>query len=114
MGMLEVLVMLLETEAAHHNSKDGRLRQSLMMESLNHCVSTPNAPQVYNPLNAGNPSPGKDELGSRPCKKMPSQRNLYEAVSGGSGDRDLLFVKWMDTRFSLCSGGRRRVMGHTN
>ena len=50
MGMLEVLVMLLETEAAHHNNKDGRLRQSLMMESLNHCVSTPNAPQVHNPL----------------------------------------------------------------
>jgi hypothetical protein len=35
MGMLEVLVMLLETEAAHHSTKKGgRRRLSQIMESL--------------------------------------------------------------------------------
>ncbi|XP_071361700.1 uncharacterized protein [Trachinotus anak] len=49
-GMLEAPVMVLETIAAHRVIKGGRLKQSLMMESLDHRGLTPNAPQVSNPL----------------------------------------------------------------
>lgn len=35
-GVLEVLVMWSEAEAAHHINKGGRRMQSLMMESLTH------------------------------------------------------------------------------
>ncbi|XP_071361701.1 uncharacterized protein [Trachinotus anak] len=44
-GMLEAPVMVLETIAAHRVIKGGRLKQSLMMESLDHRGLTPNAPQ---------------------------------------------------------------------
>ncbi|XP_022604863.1 piggyBac transposable element-derived protein 4-like [Seriola dumerili] len=55
--MLEAPVMVLETVAAHHIIKGGRLRQSLMMESLR--FNPKRTPGVQPPLNMGNPPPGE-------------------------------------------------------
>ena len=49
MGMQEVLAMLLETVVAHHIHHDGRVRQSLIMESHSHQGSPPSAPLVSSP-----------------------------------------------------------------